>query len=333
MRIVETNLSQPGSQAESRERLAAVSAGPRFITGVRTTRYRRDIEAAEPPPPVSRLPGSCRRVEPESSGCPGSSRPDSSRPGRRWIGRGRARPAGKQRGNWAAGAKCVCVWVCGPTRRRRRRPTSRPTGGGGQAHVGPTHLRPGPPQPCLLCQAVSFRQEKMSPLQVERKGSSWTHRKKSFKNITYLGFFKNYCINKVWKENVRKNIFKLLQEYLLARCVLQSCHLKKGNAALTCLIACVKERQMVEFNLNILMSTTAACLCNHFKIDLCSQTAAENTLTSYCEVFAKHLKSKQWWLNSMNDSVSVFIWSIHLINLPKTSKASRDDENIANVIR
>ena len=80
MRIVETNLSQPGSQAESRERLAAVSAGPRFITGVRTTRYRRDIGAAEPPPPVSRLPGSCRRVEPESSGWPGSSRPDS-RPG------------------------------------------------------------------------------------------------------------------------------------------------------------------------------------------------------------------------------------------------------------
>ena len=72
MRTVETNLCQPGSQAESRERLAAVSAGPRFITGVRTTRYRRDIEAAEPPP-VSRLLGSCRRVEPESSGWPGSS--------------------------------------------------------------------------------------------------------------------------------------------------------------------------------------------------------------------------------------------------------------------
>ena len=72
MRTVETNLCQPGSQAESRERLAAVSAGPRFITGVRTTRYRRDIGAAEPPPPVSRLPGSCRRVEPESSGLPGS---------------------------------------------------------------------------------------------------------------------------------------------------------------------------------------------------------------------------------------------------------------------
>ena len=113
------------------------------------------------------------------------------------------------------------------------------------------------------------------------------------KLIELLHFFKNYCIKKVWKENLRKNIFKLLQEYLLARCVLQSCHLKKGNAALTCLIARVKERQMVEFNLNILMSTTAACLCNHFKIDRCSQTAAENTLTSYCEVFAKYLKSKQ----------------------------------------
>ena len=111
MRIVETNLSQPGSQAESRERLAAVSAGPRFITGVRTTRYRRDIEAAEPPPPVSRLPGSCRRVEPESSGCPGS------RLGLLWARQALNRPRQGAASRKAAGKLgsrgqvCVCECV------------------------------------------------------------------------------------------------------------------------------------------------------------------------------------------------------------------------------
>ena len=111
MRIVETNLSQPGSQAESRERLAAVSAGPRFITGVRTTRYRRDIEAAEPPPPVSRLPGSCRRVEPESSGWPGS------RAGLLWARQALNRPRQGAASRKAAGKLgsrgqvCVCECV------------------------------------------------------------------------------------------------------------------------------------------------------------------------------------------------------------------------------
>ena len=78
-----------------------------------------------------------------------------------------ARPAGKQRtrnrANSAARAECVCVWwAYWPLAHWTRR----------QAHVGPAHFRPGPPQPGLLCQAASFSQEEISLLKVERNWKS-----------------------------------------------------------------------------------------------------------------------------------------------------------------
>ena len=61
----------------------------------------------------------------------------------------------------STGRVCVCVWwAYWPLAHWTRR----------QAHVGPAHFRPGPPQPGLLCQAASFSQEEISLLKVERNG-------------------------------------------------------------------------------------------------------------------------------------------------------------------
>ena len=120
---VKTNLSQPGAGAESRVRLSETSAGLPLITGVQPLSHRLDIPACRAP--LSRRRRFSRRgCEPGvKAGCqPASSRPhpgSSSLPTLGLAGQAVnrpwrvARPAGKQRRNWANSARaeaCVCVW-------------------------------------------------------------------------------------------------------------------------------------------------------------------------------------------------------------------------------